>query len=59
METGNVRGVSVLEPIGHAINKTKHILFEPFSLEKWFVIGFCAGWPGSRSGGAAGEPTSF
>lgn len=42
METDKAGGVSVMEPIGHAINKTKHILFDPFNLEKWFVIGFCA-----------------
>ena len=42
METDKAGGVSVMEPIGHAINKTKYILFDPFNLEKWFVIGFCA-----------------
>lgn len=42
METVNKRRISVLEPIGDAIQKTKKILFSPFNAEKWFVIGFCA-----------------
>ncbi len=53
METDKAGGVSVMEPIGHAINKTKHILFDPFNLEKWFVIGFCA-WLAGLAGGGGG-----
>ena len=34
--------VSVIEPISPAIERVKLILFRPFDLGKWFVIGFCA-----------------
>jgi hypothetical protein len=35
-------GVSVIEPISPAIEKVKVILFKPFDLSRWFIIGFCA-----------------
>ena len=34
--------VSVIDPVEPAIQKTKDILFNPFDLGRWFVIGFCA-----------------
>ena len=34
--------VSVIDPIEPAIEKVKDILFSPFDLGRWFVIGFCA-----------------
>jgi hypothetical protein len=37
-----VNRVSVVTPVGEAIDKTKQLLFRPFNLEKWFVLGFCA-----------------
>ena len=54
METIDDRRISVTEPIGHAVNKTKQILFSPFSLEKWFVLGFCAWLAGLGGGGGGG-----
>jgi hypothetical protein len=67
MEPTQTRDISVIEPIGAAIEKTKQILFKPFDIGKWFAIGFCAwlatlgkgggggnfnfGGPGNRSGG--------
>jgi hypothetical protein len=55
--------VSVIEPIGPAFEKVKTILFSPFDLRKWFVIGFCA-WlaflgksgGGGNGGGRGGRP---
>ena len=55
--------VSVIEPIGPAFEKVKTILFSPFDLRKWFVIGFCA-WlaflgksgGGNGGGGRGGGP---
>lgn len=58
METGSVQGVGVLEPIGHAINKTKQILFSPFNLEKWFVLGICA-WLAGLGGGGGGANFNY
>ncbi len=55
--------VSVIEPIGPAFEKVKTILFSPFELRKWFVIGFCAwlaflgkGGGGGSGGGRGGRP---
>ena len=45
--------VSVVEPISPAIERVKDVLFRPFDLGRWFVIGFCA-WLatlGHRGGG--------
>ena len=52
--------VSVIEPISPAFEKVKTILFSPFDLRKWFVIGFCAwlaflGKSGGGSGGGGGR----
>jgi hypothetical protein len=51
--------VSVIDPVSPAIEKVKTILFKPFDLRKWFVIGFCAwlaflGSGGGRGGGGHG-----
>lgn len=52
--------VSVVEPLTPAIERVKTILFRPFDLGKWFVIGFCAwlaelGKPkGGGNGGGGG-----
>ena len=34
--------ISVTEPIGQAYEEMKRILFKPFDIGKWFVLGFCA-----------------
>jgi hypothetical protein len=54
--------VSVIDPIGPAIERVKLMLFRPFDLQKWLVIGFCA-WlaylgtgGGGGSGGGGGGP---
>ncbi len=49
--------ISVIEPIGPAIERVKLILFRPFDLGKWFVIGFCA-WLAylGKGGGGGGGP---
>jgi hypothetical protein len=60
MEQVQPQNISVLEPIGAAIEKTKEILFHPFDLVKWLTIGFCAwlatlGSRGGRVGGGGGN----
>ncbi|MHC4230861.1 MAG: DUF7544 domain-containing protein, partial [Planctomycetota bacterium] len=50
--------VSVVDPVTPAIERVKTILFRPFDLGKWFVIGFCA-WLaqlGQQGGGGSGGP---
>lgn len=63
----NAPTVSVIEPLTDAFEKTKEILFSPFDISKWFVIGFCAwlatlgqrgGNFNSGSGGNSGNPGS-
>ena len=34
--------ISVVEPIEPALERTKNLLFRPFDLQKWFVVGFGA-----------------
>jgi len=48
--------ISVTNPIGRAIDRVRLVLFSPFDLGKWFVIGFCA-WLaelGEAGGGSGG-----
>jgi hypothetical protein len=50
--------VSVIDPISLAIDRVKLMLFNPFDLSRWFVIGFCA-WLaclGPGGGGGGGGP---
>ncbi len=45
--------ISVAAPVTQAIERVKQVLFRPFDLSRWFVIGFCA-WLaelGRRGGG--------
>jgi hypothetical protein len=49
--------ISVTAPVGLAIDRVKRMLFQPFDLGKWFVIGFCA-WLaclGESGGGSGGN----
>ena len=48
--------VSVLEPIEPAIEHVKLMLFRPFDLGKWFIIGFCAWLAYLGEGGGGGNP---
>jgi hypothetical protein len=56
--------VSVVDPIGPAIERVKMVLFRPFSFERWIVIGFCA-WlaflveRGGGGGGGGGSPNGI
>jgi hypothetical protein len=34
--------VSVIDPVEPAIGRVRQMLFAPFDLSKWFIIGFCA-----------------
>lgn len=49
--------VSVLDPVEEAIGRVKLILFKPFDLGKWFVVGFCAwlAYLGQGGGGGGGN----
>jgi hypothetical protein len=60
------RYISVVEPLSAAVERVKMVLFRPFDLSKWFVIGFCAwlaelgkggggGWGGGGHGQSSGH----
>jgi hypothetical protein len=36
------RTINVVEPVSPALEHVKRMLFRPFDLGKWFIIGFCA-----------------
>lgn len=42
MSTEYRRRVSVIDPVGPALERVRQILFSPFEIGKWFIIGFCA-----------------
>jgi hypothetical protein len=48
--------ISVIDPIGPAIERIKVMLFRPFDFRRWFVIGFCAwlAYLGNGGGGGGG-----
>jgi hypothetical protein len=50
----NPQRVSVIDPIGPAIEHVRLMLFKPFDLSKWFIIGFCAWLARLGQGGAGG-----
>ena len=52
--------ISVTAPVGQALDRVKRMLFQPFDLGKWFVIGFCAWLAGlGESGGGGGGGSSI
>jgi len=52
--------ISVIDPISPALERVKIILFKPFDIGKWFVIGFCA-WLAflGEGGGGGGSGPNF
>jgi len=42
MDASSGRKIEIFEPFSRALDLTKLILFQPFDLAKWFVIGFAA-----------------
>jgi hypothetical protein len=61
MDSKRPQTVSVVDPITPAINRVKLMLFQPFDIGKWFIIGFCA-WlaylgSGGGNGGGGGGPS--
>jgi hypothetical protein len=55
---GDERKIEIFKPFGEAFELMKRILFQPFDLGKWFVIGFAA-FLASLSGGMHFNFTSF
>jgi hypothetical protein len=57
-KTPKAASVSVTLPITQAIERVKCLLFRPFDLGRWFVIGFCA-WLATLGQGASGASFRF
>lgn len=55
-ESDTTRQVFVADPIGKAFERTGRILFRPFDLKKWFVLGFAAFLGHLGEGGGGGNP---
>jgi len=47
---GTERNIEIFKPFGEAFELMKRILFQPFDIKKWFVIGFAA-WLANLGGG--------
>ena len=47
--------ISVTAPLTQAVDRVKLVLFQPFDLGKWFVIGFCAWLAQLGEGGGGGN----
>jgi hypothetical protein len=50
---GNGSKIEIFKPFGEAFELMKKILFQPFDLKKWLVIGFAA-WLANLAGGGGG-----
>jgi hypothetical protein len=61
MTTEQLTRISVIDPLSPAFERVKIILFKPFDLGKWFVIGFCAwlAYLGSGGGGGGGNKAEW
>ena len=51
--------ISVIDPIGPAIERVKQVLFRPFDIGKWFAIGFCAWLAGLCQRGTSAPSFNF
>jgi MFS family permease len=48
------RKIEIFAPFGEAYERMKKILFRPFDISKWFIIGFAAFLAGNFGGGFSG-----
>jgi hypothetical protein len=55
---GTEPDIQIFKPFGDAFEVTKKILFQPFELKKWFVIGFAA-WLATLGSGGGGFNYQF
>ncbi len=59
MDSIRPQHVSVIDPISPAIEHVKLMLFRPFDLGKWFIVGFCAWLAYLGQGGGGGTNFNF
>lgn len=53
------REISVVEPVSPALERVKTMLFQPFDIGKWFILGFCAWLAYLGEGGGGGGGAHF
>jgi len=51
--------ISVIDPLGPAVERVREVLFRPFDLGRWVSIGFCAWLAGLGRAGAGGGGTHW
>jgi hypothetical protein len=51
--------ISVIDAVSGAFERTRRMLFEPFDIGKWFVLGFCAWLAYLGEGGGGGGGGNF
>ena len=51
---GTESKIQILKPFGEAFELMKRILFQPFDLKKWLVVGFAA-WLANLGGSDGGS----
>src|SRR5947208_14025803 len=56
---GDRQKIEIFKPFGEAFELTKKILFQPFDLTKWLVIGFAAFLSGHFAGVGLNFPSPF
>jgi len=56
---GNGSKIEIFKPFGEAFELMKKILFQPFDLKKWFVIGFAAWLANLGAGGGGGGTFNY
>jgi len=59
MDLEHPQRVSVIDPIGPAIEQVRLMLFRPFDISKWLVLGFCAWLAYLGQGGGPGFNYTF
>jgi hypothetical protein len=58
MDTLRPQRVSVIDPIGPAIEHVRLMLFKPFDISKWMTVGFCA-WLAYLGHGGGGSGFNY
>jgi len=55
---GNGSKIEIFKPFGESFEVMKKILFQPFDLKKWLVIGFAA-WLANLGGSGGGADFNY
>jgi hypothetical protein len=58
MDSLRPQQVSVIDPVGPAVEQVRQMLFRPFDISKWLIIGFCA-WLARLGQGGGGSPGNY